>query len=263
MLRTNMPELPRTILRKRPRNAEETSNGITKAGKDRNRRKSPRRVKRRTGVDGVLEAAGSTSRACQKPADRAPVGNESKSEAAGRGAGMLADPIAHEIYHQFLPGPSAQEALMGTTAQGQSPWVEGREESITTGTTGNAVEQQDVVNTAADEEGGNAEEDGFRIPTGLDKRNELLLMATPEERARGVVPVLRCVVCPDARFSKWDIFIRHCKQSDAHPKTFKLCRFCADFFGRPEACKRHEDHPPEECTIVSPAEAEEKQRVTN
>src|SRR5712691_8611088 len=153
MLRTNMPELPRTILRKRPRSAEETSNGFTKAGNDRNRRKSPRRVKRRTGVDGVLEAAGSTSRACQKPADRAPVSIDNKSEAAGRGAGMLAAPIAHEIYHQFLPGPSVQEALMGTTAQGQSPWVEEREESIITDITGNAVEQQDVVNTAADEEG--------------------------------------------------------------------------------------------------------------
>jgi hypothetical protein len=49
---------------------------------------------------------------------------------------------------------------------------------------GNAVGQQDVVNTTA--------EDGFRIPIGLKERNQsLLLMATPEERACGVVCVLR------------------------------------------------------------------------
>jgi hypothetical protein len=213
-------------------------------------------------VDGVLGAAESTSRARQKPATETPVETNNKSEAAGRGAGMLAAPIAHEIYHQFLPGPSVQEALIGTTAQGQSPWVEGREESITTDITGNAVEQQDVVNTAADEEGEDAEEVGFRIPIGLDERDRLLLMATPEERARGVVPVLRCVVCPEAGFSKWENFIRHCKQSEAHPETFKGCSFCADFFARQDACRRHEEKPPRACTIVSPADAEVKRRVT-
>jgi len=253
---TYVPELPR---RKRPRNAEEASSDSTKAG---NRRSAPRRVKRKTGVDGVLGAAGSTSRTRQKPATETPVRLNGKSEAAGRGAGMLAAPIAHEVYHQPLPGPSVQEALMGTTAQGQSPWIEGSEENVTLGFTGNAVGRQDFVNTAANEEGEDAEEDGFRIPIGLSERNRLLLMATPEERARGVVPVLRCVVCPEAGFNKWENFIRHCERSEAHPETYVDCRFCGDFFARPDACKRHEEKPPTACTIVSPAEAEEKRRVT-
>jgi len=107
---------------------------------------------------------------------------------------MLVVPIVHEVYHQFIPGPSVQEALVGTTAQGQSPWIEGSEENVTLDFTGNAVGRQDVVNTAADEED---VEDGFRIPIGLSERNQSLLMATPEERARGVVGVLRCVVCPE------------------------------------------------------------------
>jgi len=258
---THIPELPRSLLKKRPRDAEEASSDSTKPGKDRNERSAPRRVKRRTGANGVLDAAGSTSRARQKPATETPVRINNKSEAAGRGAGMLAAPIAHEVYHQSLPGPSVQEALMGTTAQGQSPWIEGSEENVTLDFTGNAVGRQDVVNTAADEEGEDVE-DGFRIPIGLSERNRLLLMATPEERARGVVPVLKCVVCPEAGFNKWENFIRHCERSEAHPETYVDCRFCGDFFARPDACKRHEEKPPTACTIVSPAEAEQKRRVT-
>ena len=78
-----------------------------------------RRAKREMRRDGVLETAGSTSRARQKPADRTSTEINDISEAPGRGAGKLAAPIAHEVYHQFLPGPSIQEALMGTTAQGR------------------------------------------------------------------------------------------------------------------------------------------------
>jgi hypothetical protein len=55
-------------------------------------------------------------------------------------------------YHQFISGPSVQEALVGTTAQGQLPCKEGKEECVTMDFTGNAVRQQDVLNTVADEE---------------------------------------------------------------------------------------------------------------
>jgi hypothetical protein len=54
-----------------------------------------------------------------------------------------------------------------------------------------AVGKQDVVNTAADEEGEDAEEDGFRITHGTRREAPNLLMATSEERARGVVRVLK------------------------------------------------------------------------
>jgi hypothetical protein len=107
-----------------------------------------------------------------------------------------------------------------------------------------------------------AVEEGFWIPAGLTARTRLLLMATPEERARGVVPAPRCVICPKARFRKWDTFIRHCKGSEAHPVSLILCRFCADPFARKDACERHEKKPPSECIMVSPAEAEVKRTVT-
>jgi len=213
-------------------------------------------------VNGVLEAAGFTSRARQNPATETPVELNGKSEAAGRGAGMLAAPIEHEVYHRFLPGPSVQEALMGTTVQGQLPWIEGSEECVNLTFTGNAVEQPDVVNTTTDGEGESAEEDGFRIPTGLTERQQRLLVATPEERERGVVRVLKCIVCPKSGFSRWESFTRHCDRTEGHPEDLFFCRFCGDFFSRPEARDRHEQSPPEECLKVSPAKAEEKRTVT-
>ena len=213
-------------------------------------------------MNGVLGVAGSTSRARQKPATKTPVSFNGKSEAAGRGAGMLAAPIAHEVYRQFLPGPSVQEALMGATAQGQLPWIEGSDECADLTFTGNAVEQPDVVNTATDGEGESAEEDGFRIPTGLTERQQRLLVAAPEERERGVVRVLKCIVCPESGFSRWENFTRHCNRTEGHPEDLFFCRFCGDFFSRPEARDRHEKSRPDECSDVSPAKAEEKRTVT-
>ena len=151
---------------------------------------------------------------------------------------------------------------MGTTAQGQLPWIEGSEEHVTLDFTGNDVRQQDVVNTVEDGERELAEEDSFRIPKGLGERCQRLLMATPEERARGVVRMLKCVVCPKAGFSKWESFIRHCDRAEAHPEVLVFCRFCGDFFSRREARDRHEKSPPKECSNISLAKAAEKRMVT-
>jgi len=118
----------------------------------------------------VLEAAGSTSGARQKPVTKTCVVNRWNSEAAGRGARKLAGSIAHEVCHQFLPGPSVQEVLMGTTVQGGLPWIEGSEEGTTWDFTGNVVGEQDVANTAEDGEGEVAEGNGFQIPKGLNDR---------------------------------------------------------------------------------------------
>jgi len=96
--------------------------------------------------------------------------------------------------------------------------------------TGNVVGQLDGVNTAEDGEGEDAAKDGFRIPKGLGERNQRLLTATPEERARGVVRVPKCVVCPKAGFSKLENIIRHCDRTEAHPKSLVFCRFCGVFF---------------------------------
>ena len=201
-----------------------------------------RRAERKMRRNRVLEAAGSTSRAHPKPADRTPTEINDISEAQGRGAGKLAAPIAHEVYHQFMPGSSVQEVLMGNTAQGWLPWIEGSEGSITLDYTGNAVEQLDGVNTA--EDGEEAEKDGFRIPKGLSERNQRLLMATPEERARGVVRVRKCVVCPKAGFSKWENFIQHCDMTEAHPKGLVFCRFCGVFFFAPRSAGPSREESP-------------------
>jgi hypothetical protein len=175
---------------------------------------------------------------------------------------MLAAPIAHEVYHQFLPGPSVQKGWMGTTAQGQLAWIEGSEGCVALNFTGDTVGQQDVVNATGDGEEDDAEE-GFRIPEKLTDRQRMLLKATPDERARGVVRVLKCVICPKSGFSKWDSFTRHCDQTEAHPEAVPFCRFCGDFFGRPDARDRHEDKETKGCRSVSQAKAEEKRRVTS
>ena len=213
--------------------------------------------------NGVLEAAGSTRRAHQRPTDRTPTSIDSTSEATRRGAEMLAAPIAHEVYHQFLPGPSVQEGWMGTTAQDQLAWIEGSEGCVTLNFTGDGVGQLDVVTTAGDVEGDDAEEDGFRIPENLTDRQLMLLKTTPDERARGVVRALKCVLCPKSGFGKWVSFTRHCDQTEAHPEAVPFCRFCGDFFGRPDARDRHEQKETQACRSVSPAKAEEKRRVTS
>ena len=212
-------------------------------------------------MNGVLEAAGSTSRARQKPATEIPAVFNGKSEAAGRGAGMLAAPIAHEVYHQPLPGPSVQGVSVGTSARGQLPWIEGSE-CVAFDCIGHAVGQLDVVNATASGERKTAKKAGFRIPEDLNERNQRLLIATQEERARGIVRLLKCIVCPKSGFGNWDNFIRHCERTEAHPKDLAFCRYCGDFFSRPEARDRHEAKRPKQCFNVSPEKAEEKRLVT-
>ena len=214
-------------------------------------------------TDGVLEAVESTSRARQKPSTRTSVQIRNKSEAARRGAGKLATTSAQEIYHQFLPGPSVQGRLMGTTVQVQPPTAvtEGSEEGVTRDFTGNMEEGQDVFNTAEDGEGEDAEGDRFRIPKGLKNRHRRFLKATPDEWARGVVRVLKCIIFPRAGFSKWDALTRHCDK-EGHLKHFVFCRYCSDYFGRPDSRDRHEKNRPDKCLMVSPTEAEEKRKKT-
>ena len=122
--------------------------------------------------------------------------------------------------------------------------------------------QPEVVNTAEDGKEEDAEGGGFQIPKGLNERYQRLLKATPDERARGVVRVLECIICPRAGFSNWEAFTRHCDRTEGHLETFLFCRVCGNYFGRPASRNRHEKHRPSECRRVSPAKAEEKRRKT-
>lgn len=210
----------------------------------------------------VLGAVGSTCRARQKPSTRTPEQINRISEAAGRGAGKLPATNAQEVYHQFLPGPSVQGGLMGTTVQGQLPWMEGSEEGVTTDFTGNVVGQPEVVNTTEDGDVEDEEGGSFQIPKRLNKRHQRLLKATSDERARGVVRVLKCIICPRSGFSNWGAFTRHCDRTEGHLKAYVFCKFCGDYFGRKDSKKRHEKHRPSKCRKVSPGRAEEKRRRT-
>jgi hypothetical protein len=250
----------RTILGKRPRGTEDTSGDSTivhnNIGHD------PRTIKRRMAVNGVLEVGGSTSRDRHKPATRTLLDIHSKSEAMGRGAERLAATNALEVYHQSLPGPSVQRALVGTTACGQSSWIEGREEEITQHGASSVVQQPEPVAaqvTEGENEEGEAEEASFTIPKlGEDSKYKMMLNDTPGDLARGTI----CRLCPDSAFSNWDGFKRHCDSSDKHPFMIHFCRHCGDFFARSDARKRHEAHRPPECRAARAADAEMKRTGT-
>jgi hypothetical protein len=115
-LAEHMPAPTRTLLGKRPRD----NNYVTGY--------EPLNAKRRMTTIGVLEAAGSTSRAHHRPATRTLVRNDNKSLVTGRGAERLTATHAQEVSHQLLPEPSVQGELVRTTARGQSHGIEGREE---------------------------------------------------------------------------------------------------------------------------------------
>ena len=256
-----MPASTRTKLGKHPRDTEETNGDYVGAVHNNNTRGPPKRVKKRMDVNGVLEAAGSTSsRARHKSATKTRVGIDDKSEAAGRGAEKLAAPYVHEVYHQFLPGPSVQKELMGTTAQGQLPWVEGSEEELTLHYEISVVQQRPEDISARD---GERRDGGFRISTRLSQRHRDLLLATSDDWERGAVDVLKCRFCPGAAFGNWEDFKRHCDLSEAHPLKLVFCKHCGDFFARTDSLKRHRTSRPPECLSVTPTEAEAKRRETN
>jgi hypothetical protein len=150
---------------------------------------------------------------------------------------------------------------MGTAVQEQLSWIEGSE-GVTSDFTDNVVGQPEVVNTTKDGEGEDGEGGSFKISKGLNERHQRFLEATQDERARGIVRALKCIICPRAGFSNWEAFTRHCDRTEGHLETFVFCSFCGDYFGRPDSRDRHEKHRPSECRKVSPAEAEEKKRKT-
>jgi hypothetical protein len=223
----------------------------------------PKRAKRKTAVNRVLEAVGSTNRAHQKSATKTLVVKHGKSEAAGRGAGRLAAPNAHEVYHEFLPGPSVQQELVVTTAQGELPWIEGSVEGATRNHTSSIVQQQEVVNGAHDGEREDVKgRPIYLIPRRLSQRQMGLLKATPDELARGAVGKLKCRLCPDAGFKDWEEYRRHCNVMEAHPLKLSFCNFCGDFFARTDALARHREHRPKECRDAKEEEAQAKRAVT-
>ncbi|KAF8487551.1 hypothetical protein F5888DRAFT_1810655 [Russula emetica] len=196
--------------------------------------------------NGYPEAAWSEARTHRTPDTRVPTNNNYTSKEAGRGAEGLATPNVQGVYHRSLLGPSSQQGLVVTTAQGRQPLgVEEREEAL-----------HHMVSTEQQEEG-----HLFEIPSDFEGF-DILLAATEADWTRRAVDEIKCRLCPNRRFRKWDNFKRHCRTTEAHPLAISFCGHCGDFFARSDSLGRHLKRPPTECLDVTPEKAEEKRRET-
>jgi hypothetical protein len=178
---------------------------------------------------GILEPTQYMPKTHRRPGIRIPtIKNNNTSKEAGRRAERLATPNAQGMYHHSLPGPSSQQGWALTTAQEQQlPW----------GHT-------------------------FKIPSMFDEGYRILLAATETDWTHRAVDEIKCRLCPNSQFTKWEDFKRHCKVSEAHPLELSFCVRCGDFFARTDSLKRHRSRPPYECLNVTPERAEEKRRET-
>jgi hypothetical protein len=200
----------------------------------------------------ILEVAQSMAGAHRRPVIRAQtIKNNNTSEEAGRGAEGLATPIVQGVYHHSLTGPSFQQVWALANAQGQGqqlPWVEERVEE----------EAWHHMASAAQQEAGHL----LHIPSNFHEGYRILLAATEADWTRGAVDEIKCRLCHDSWFTKWEDFKRHCKVTEAHPLEISFCEHCGDFFARTDSLKRHRNRPPYECLNVTSDRAEEKRRET-
>jgi hypothetical protein len=255
--------MPDAVLGKRPRGAEDACDDGGLGADDGHQQRPRKRGKGKMAVNGVLEAAGPTSRARHKPATRTLKGLNGISKTAGRGAGRLAATNVQEVYHRSLQGPSVQQVLVGAHAPEKPALIEGR-----VGGTWHhysSVVQQDVEEHSAvsDDHEEQVDSGPFRIPRRMEERHQALLAATPADWRRETVDLLKCRLCPRADFNGWEDFKRHCDTAEAHPWEIAFCDRCGDFFARNDSLSRHRRQPPKACTSVSADRAEFKQRETN
>jgi hypothetical protein len=210
----------------------------------------PHKRSKEEASSGIMEAAQSTVGTRRSPEARVPtITNNNTSKEAGRGVERLATPNAQGVYHHPLLGPSSQQGWALTNAQGkQLPWIE------------EGVEEQashHVASVVQREEG-----HYFQIPSDFHEGYRILLAASEADLTRGAVDEIKCRICPNSEFTKWDDFKRHCKTTEAHPLEISFCDHCGDFFARSDSLKRHRSRPPCECLNVTPERAEEKRRET-
>jgi hypothetical protein len=189
-----------------------------------------------TAAVGVSETRGYADNTHHKGVTRTPQDINRKSKDVNHSAERHVVPSGLGVPNRFLQGPNDLE-FMGTISQGQLLSVEGSVQG---------VEDSSV----------------FCIPKRLDKRHRGLLVATSAELARGVIPAIKCQLCPDADFSNWEDFKRHCDYMEAHPLNISFCDSCGDFFARPDSLRRHCRNRPPECLVVSQEEAAVKRRET-
>jgi hypothetical protein len=102
----------------------------------------------------------------------------------------------------------------------------------------------------------------FKIPRKLKTEHKALLVATETDLARGTVQEIKCRLCPDTNFKKWEDYKRHCDTIEAHPLKISFCDFCGDFFARGDSLRRHRINQPPECASITPERAAGKRRET-
>ena len=174
----------------------------------------------------------------------------SEPKSAGRGAERLATPNAQGVHHRPLQGPSFQQGWMGQTVDGVLIWVEG------------SVEKEPVRQQQEQQQEEEAEPKLLKFPDDFKMEYQALLVATQADRERGSVREIRCQRRPDKVYETWFGYQRHCDMKENHPLVIDFCDNCGDFFGRPDALKRHRKHPPAECLRVTWEKADEKHRET-
>jgi hypothetical protein len=254
----HMLAVPGTVLGKRSRGAESVDNGWEDLGPSNNYQPCPsKKGKEVMEVTKVLEVTGSSSRGRRRPAARTHTRINKKSKMAGRGAGRLATPNVPGVPHQPLLGPSIQQALVWPATPEKPTWIEGKAEG------GTQHHENSMVGPQVPTKHGNEQvEELFKIPPRLKERHRALLAATQANWECAVVEMLKCRLCPDADFSDFEDFKRHCDTSEAHPSKISFCNHCGDFFARRDGLKRHHDKPPGECINAVADKAELKRRET-
>ena len=195
---------------------------------------------------GNPEAARSGASTCRTPDTRVPTNTNEISKETGRGVERLTTPYVQGVSHHSLLGLSFQQGWVVTTVQGQQ--LPGVEESV--------EEAHQMASTEQQEEGHR-----FKIPSDFEGFS-ILLAATEVDWACRAVDKIKCRLCPNSVFSKWEDFKRHCRTAEAHPLEISFCEHCGDFFARSDSLRRHLKQPPAECLEVTPEKAEEKCRET-
>ena len=185
----------------------------------------------------VPGGAQSTKRTQRSPATKTRHDIDYKSKAAGRGAERLASATAQGLYNRSLPGPSVSQGSVGVLEQGQPSWIEEREVEVETWHgAGSAAPGQIVLPNAENTELG----DLHKIPGNLSARQRLMLPTNDDDDDDecGAVRVIKCKLCPAARFSTWETYKHHCKSCGKRPSELKYSSSdprCGDYFGRPDS----------------------------
>ena len=91
--------------------------------------------------------------------------------------------------------------------------------------------------------------------------HQALLAATRINWEWEMISGIKCRLCPDTKFKKWEDFKRHCDTMEAHPSKNSFGNIRGDFFARSDSLERYRKTPPPMCISVTLEEAAEKRSL--